>query len=104
MADRGNIKIVYSEGSPVYFYTHSRGSEIEKVVKTALQRRQRWDDDGYLARIIFNTLTQGQEGAEIGFGISPFQIEEGSPLITVNTVKRSVTFKDKTKCFEDFIK
>ncbi len=103
MGDRGNIKIVYSQGEPVYFYTHWRGSEIQDIVKTALARRERWDDDLYLARIIFSEMIKGNESAETGFGIGPFECEEGSPLLTVNTEKQTVTFKGKTVSFERFI-
>lgn len=65
MGDRGNIKI-----GKVYLYTHWGGSDIKRTVQNALKKQWRWNDEPYLARIIFCELIKGDEAGETGFGIS----------------------------------
>jgi hypothetical protein len=83
MGDRGNIFIKYDEYNGIYFYTHWRGSEIRNVVKAALSKRERWDDDSYLARIIFDELT-GLDGGSTGYGISPYLQDYNHPTVIVD--------------------
>ena len=66
MGDRGTIKIIGSGPHPIYLYTHWGGSDLDSVLRTALARRQRWDDPPYLTRIIFCELVKGDEA---GYGI-----------------------------------
>jgi hypothetical protein len=68
MGDRGQIAVVQGEGA-VYLYSHWGGSELAEVLRNALARKQRWDDEEYLTRIIFDTMTSGDQGAETGAGI-----------------------------------
>lgn len=94
MGDRGNIKVYQYEGdAPVYLYTHWRGSEIYKVVKTALARRLRWEDPPYLTRIIFCELVKGDEASETGFGITTSIGDNEHTIIGVNPIKQEVTFE-----------
>lgn len=61
MGNRGNIKVQYQEGQPIYFYTHWSGSTINSIVRKALKRGQdRWEDESYLARIIFSELIKDE--------------------------------------------
>lgn len=72
MGDRGTVE-VRSEGKSVYLYTHWRGSELLGIVHAAINSkngRRRWGDAAYLARIIFDHMTEGDRDAETGFGIS----------------------------------
>ncbi len=74
MGDRGNIAVLQHGDTPekpnqVWFYSHWSGTELPDVLKLALGRRQRWKDDGYLARIIFCEMVKGQKAEETGFGI-----------------------------------
>lgn len=79
MGDRCNIVVRNGkpEGSTLadalkgaaVFYGHWSGHAMPTALARAIGRRQRWDDEGYLARIIFDEFTKGQQGQETGFGI-----------------------------------
>lgn len=94
MGDRGNIVIQERRGKRVYFYTHWRGSEIRDVVKTALERRQRWNDHSYLARIVFCTLIAGDTDGETGFGISTGICDNSHPILVLDVPSQNVFFED----------
>lgn len=76
MGDRANIVVrdryVKDPGDreAVVLYSHWGGYEMPETLRKALARRQRWDDESYLARIIFDTMTEGDHGSETGYGIS----------------------------------
>jgi len=98
MGDRANVKITFSSSPhPIYFYTHSHGSDLPEIVGAAIQRRKRWDNDAYLARIIFSEMLKadgdGVLNSEYGFGISSRIGDNEHPVIHVNT-------KNKTVCYE----
>ena len=108
MGDRGNIKIKYKDGQEIFFYTHWYGSEIPENVKQALDRgRERWDQEGYLARIIFSQLilNTGDHEAVLkeltGFGIQPYEVDMGE-LISIDMKKQEVEWKDRTYTFDSF--
>ena len=95
MGDRGNICIIYDRynkktqkrepdyDKPVFFYAHWGGENLLKIVKSALEKRWRWSDDAYLARIIFCELIEGSERGETGFGIAPFICDNEHPIIVI---------------------
>lgn len=85
MGDRGNIVMNYGDQQPeIYFYTHWRGSDLKAVVKEALIRgKPRWEDDSYLARIVFDTLTAGDRGTT-GYGIAPFLTDNEHDLMVIH--------------------
>ena len=96
MGMRQNIKMIYSKGSPVYLYSHWNGgadvnqSPLARVVREAITRRQRWDDESYLARIIVSTILKGDINGEVGYGIAPYPMDEEFPTIEVNLAKKTV--------------
>lgn len=94
MGDRGNIVVQEAPGKRVYFYTHWRGSEIRDVVRTALERRQRWNDIPYLARIVFSTLIDGDVGGETGFGVSTGICDNSHPILVLDGPTQTVFFED----------
>ena len=61
MGDRGTVEI-----HGVYLYTHWGASDLIDVVREALAKKWRWDDESYLARIIFDTMLDGSHGTETG--------------------------------------
>lgn len=115
MGDRGNIVIRYDLGdgkkSDVYFYTHWSGTEIGQVVQKALAKRERWDDDSYLARIIFDGLV-GKDTGTTGFGISPTITDNEHDLLVVDTggkrvlrtLEASPDVAEKEWTFDEFVK
>ena len=86
MGDRGIIEIAEEQGGRVYFYTHWQGSEVPSLVaKGLLKGRERWDDESYLNRVLFDTLT-GYSGGVTGFGISTWCPDDAYIKVQVNHV------------------
>ena len=105
MGERGNICMVQEDGNKIYFYTHWSVYELEKVVKSALIRgKSRWDDESYLARIVFNELTKGQEMDESGFGISTYEVDNSYPIPFICSHDKTVMIDGNKWSFEEFIK
>lgn len=95
MGDRGAIKIVYDCEHPVYFYTHWEGSNLPIIVKRALAKQKRWDDEAYFARIVFCELVKNDIEDSTGFGISPYLIESEYPIIEINCAEQEIRFIDQ---------
>jgi hypothetical protein len=110
MGDRGNIVMQFEGEQRIFLYTHWNGSGIAGVVRRALSRRQRWDDDAYLTRIIFDELTQGQQGKETGFGISVQPPDNSHDFVVVDVGAQAVRLENpdtgkvkQTWTFEEFV-
>ena len=91
MGDRGTVEI-----HGVYLYTHWGASDLIDVVRKALAKKWRWDDQIYLARIIFDTMLEGCHGTETGFGIMTEPIDEWR-CIHVDCNKQRVIVVDNGK-------
>ncbi len=86
MGDRANV-YVRDAAEPhlgVYLYTHYSGYKLADIVQTALRRELRWNDDQYLARIIFDAMTEGRHGKETGAGISATLRDNSYPIIEID--------------------
>lgn len=102
MGDRGQVLI---KDKKVYLYTHWEGGNLKKTVRTALARKERWDDPEYLARIIFCEMVRGREKEETGFGIGTSEHGDlNNPLITIDCKKNSVYIGGLSWRFNNFIK
>jgi hypothetical protein len=89
MGDRGNI--VIKEGQEqVWLYSHWSGSSITSILQRALARKQRWDDAPYLARIIFDTMTEGSHGSETGYGIWTCPLDNEHDILLVDVKAQKV--------------
>ena len=94
MGDRGNIKLKYGRGGPVYLYTHWRGYDLPEIVQSALKRGQdRWGDESYLARIIFDELVDEPRTELTGFGISTEIEDNEHDVIVVDLDNNKVSFE-----------
>lgn len=93
MGDRRNVIIKDAGTVGVALYTHWAGSDLAETVKTALKRKQRWDDAPYLARIIFCEMVKGDETKETGYGITAADATcEGSKRdIVIDVEKQTIT-------------
>lgn len=102
MGDRGNIVIRSSQNSidDVWFYTHWSGSDIEQTARKALSKKWRWGDSSYLARIVFDELTAGQQGEETGFGISTKLQDNEHPILIIDDDKQQVYIISEAKLIE----
>lgn len=94
MGDRANICIEYKQDKKkpkhIFFYGHWSGEEMPSILQRAIAKRWRWDDESYLARIIFCELVKGHEKDETGFGIAPFMPDNEHPCLVVDTAKKQV--------------
>lgn len=115
MGDRGNIRIEQgSEVGDVWLYSHWGGSDLAEELQRALARGLRWDDPAYLARIVFDAMTEGQVGEATGYGISTWaQDNEHAILrvtldgqVQVTTSERPVGDPGvvRTMAIQDFVK
>lgn len=104
MGDRANIEIVYDDNNKIYFYTHWSGTELPQTLQSALVRgKNRWDDDAYLARIIFSEMIRNEVLDETGYGIAPYILDTNHILISVDCPSSTVTIGDGRWGFEEFI-
>lgn len=92
MGERGNIVVAqHAEGaSPLYLYTHRDGPELPGILQRALAKRWRWDDEQYLARIIFCEMIRGREQDEVGYGLSTYLVDNGWPILLVDAERQRV--------------
>lgn len=109
MGDRANIKIIQHDGTTMeepalFLYSHWGGDGMANTLKRALIRgASRWDDEIYLARIIFNEMTKGDENETTGFGISTYIGDNEHPIITVDCEKQTVTIGGNSMPFTAFV-
>jgi len=106
MGDRGQVLI---KDTGVYLYSHWGATELVKDVQTALKKRWRWDDEEYLARIIFDVMVGESQGEETSFGIGTEKHGDIWILITVDCGNQTVKVEDYKKVvfkgsFEEFLK
>lgn len=93
MGDRGNIVVRQEKDTnkgDVWFYGHWAGHRLEETVREALAKRWRWNDYSYLARIIFDCFTEGDQGGETGFGISTSIGDNEHPIFVVDCPNQRV--------------
>lgn len=105
MGARAQVKI---QDTGVFLYTHWGAGEIQEDVRTVIRRGKRLNDPEYLARIIFDQMTLGQQGQDIGAGIGTQEAGDIEVLVTVDTERKTVTVKDvyegtsRTTTFTEF--
>jgi hypothetical protein len=90
MGDRANVHV-----AGVYLYTHWGGYNLPETVRAALIRAQegdRWQDDPYLARIIFCEMVTGSEKGTTGYGISATCGDGAERVLIVDTRSQQVGF------------
>ena len=112
MGERAQVKIIDGWSGKVccYLYTHCGAWELPEVVQRALSKELRWDDEEYLARIIFCEMVKGDEDGETGYGIGSSQHGDIQRLVEVDcrgqgTVTIYETYRDKMRSwsFKDYI-
>jgi len=103
MGDRGNICIQEKENK-IFFYSHWTGYDLFDVLQEALKRgRGRWDDEPYLARIIFCEMIKNDVMGNTGFGISTYQTDNEYPIMFVDSKTQTVSIDDEEWSFQEFI-
>ena len=101
MGKRRNVKLEYGTNTietnesihphAIYFYTHWDALHMPQKLQNALIRgKERWNDESYLARIIFSDLIKGEEMDITGYGIAPYEMDPNYPTIIVNLTNNTV--------------
>jgi hypothetical protein len=94
MGDRSNIVIKQHDGNRVWLYGHWMGADSINVVRDTLAHRERWSDAPYLARMLFNRMTLGQEQGDTGYGISTYMCDNEYPVIVLDPETQTVVLED----------
>jgi len=107
MGDRGIVKMV-SEGEPsLNFYTHWGASSLPTTVADGLSRGvARWNDYGYLNRIIFSEMIQHEVLDATGYGIYVGDEDyDAWRYVTINHSAKTVEISDMPNVwsFEDYV-
>ena len=95
MGDRSNIVVVQPDNSRIWLYGHWMGEDNYRVVGDVLSRRVRWDDAPYLARMLFDTMTDDAYDKETGFGISTYMCDNEHFIVVLRP--------DQTVVLEQYI-
>lgn len=92
MGDRGQVYICDQYGG-IYLYTHSNASSlIRRVAEGMIAGQSRWDDIGYLTRIIFDYMRDAKDfRQEYGFGISRAPADDVWREIVIDVDKQVIT-------------
>lgn len=91
MGDRANI-VIRQQDQAIYLYSHWGGEDMPDTLARALIHGQsRWNDETYLARIIFNAMTAGDETSTTGFGIGVYPSDNGHPFLVVDSERGTVS-------------
>ncbi len=96
----------------VVLYGHWSGDSFVNTVRQALAKKWRWNDHGYLSRIVFDEFTEGQTGKETGFGIYAGHLGDNEhDIIVIDCEEQRVRRFEEVSglqvaswTFEDFIK
>src|SRR5512136_274571 len=91
MGDRGQV---YIKDEKTYLYTHWSATELPEMVERAIAKKWRWNDPEYLARIIFDEMTDGCHGEETGYGIGRSKHGDIWMLVTVDCKKQTMTVEE----------
>ena len=90
MGARTQVKI---EPSNVYLYSHWGSGNILLTVQEAMKKKWRWDDEEYLARIMFCEMIDDIEG-ETGYGIGSSEHGDLDNIVIVNCETQTITYKE----------
>lgn len=122
MGCRGQVKIlmenpikedntIKKNPKGVYLYTHWNAGLLVENVQNALSKGWRWNDESYLARIIYDQMTLGEpEEQETGYGIDLAEHGDIEVLVTVDCFNQKITVKDDVngtkldEAFTEFVK
>jgi len=92
MGDRGNIVVKGYDNRQVFLYSHWGGTSLPGTLTRALIAGEgRWNDEAYIARIIFAHMIEGTAVTDTtGFGISAGIGDNEHKFLVVNAVQQTV--------------
>lgn len=94
MGDRSNIVVKQYDGSSVYLYGHWMGEDSIGITKRVLERKQRWDDQAYLARMLFSEMVRNDLDSDTGYGISTTMCDNEYPIIVLDPSTQQVWLEE----------
>ena len=95
MGDRSNIVIQEHTGNRIYLYGHWMGEDAIKIVADVLSQRERWNDAPYLARMLFNKMTEASPNdSSTGYGISTYLCDNEYPIIVIEPATQSAVLEE----------
>lgn len=95
MGDRSNIVVQQYDKSRVWLYGHWMGSTHFQIVRDVLARRERWGDESYLARMLFNEMTKDDPMGSTGYGISTSMQDNEHTIIVLEPRTQTVWTEDE---------
>ncbi len=103
MGDRGNIVIEgVDKVAELYLYTHWSGSNLPQIVSRGLVKgKQRWGDEPYLNRVLFQTMI-GKDDGLTGYGISAHEGDGGTEVYICHD-SQTVRYNETSYSFSEFI-
>lgn len=98
------VEIIDEYGGTIYLYTHEGAHSLLKDIYEVMLKKKRWDDPGYLSRMIFcNMLPIEKWDDDKGFGIGNRLYEDIVLLATLNMKKGTIKLQltaEKHECHE----
>jgi len=93
----------------VWLYTHWGATYLPVTVQDALKRRLRWNDESYLARIIFCEMVKGDIDGELGFGIDTDQHGDVWCVVHIDAEGQKVSIEENNRfvgewSFSEYVK
>ena len=74
----------------VYLYQHWDGDGLFQIVKDAIAKGLRWNDEEYLTRIIFSEMIKNDIAGETGYGIGTEQHGDIEFLVEISCKDQQV--------------
>jgi len=81
---------VYFPETGVYLYSHWNGDDIIGDVFRALNKKWRWSDAEYLARIVFDEMVGDAQMGELSYGIGTRQHSDVTRVVEVDTKNQKI--------------
>jgi hypothetical protein len=98
----GQVEIIGPDGR-VYLYTHRTAHTLVSEVYDALSQQKRWDDPDYLSKMVFCRMIPLEcWKEETGFGIGTQLYADVNLLVTLDTVKQTITIQSASNLHDKF--
>lgn len=95
--------LIRSDDEQVCLYQHYDGHKLDAVLKSALKRgRNRWEDFGYLARIVFCEMVKDDLAGTENYGLHQHVPPDVDIVIVVDIAAQTVTRKGSAVSFAQF--
>jgi len=87
MGTRSQVHFIQSG---VYLYQHWDGSLLPSRVQSAISLNDRWDDEEYLTRIVFDSMKTKTAQKTTGYGIGTTRHGDIEFLVEIDCIRQTV--------------